>query len=65
MELGVEEKLPFLLLLLLLLLLLPPLPEEPEADSEEEEPLDFSSLGLLDEVKELLVLELDDLEEEF
>ena len=63
MELGVGEELPFLLLLLLLLL--PPLPEEPEVDMEEEEPLDFSSLGLLDEDKELLVLEPDDLEEEF
>ena len=62
MELGVEEELPFLLLLLLLL---PPLPEEPEVDAEEEEPLDFLSLGLLDEDKELLVLEPDDLEEEF
>ena len=61
MESGVEEELP----LLLLLLLLPPLPEEPEVDAEEEEPLDFSSLGLLDEDKELLVLEPDDLEEEF
>ena len=64
MESGVEEELPFLLLLLLLLLL-PPLPEEPEVDTEEEEPLDLSSLGLLDEDEELLVLELDDLEEEF
>ena len=63
MELGVEEKLPFLLLLLLLLL--PPLPEEPEVDVEEEEPLNFLSLGLLDEAEELLALEPDDLEEEF
>ena len=61
MESGVEEELPFLLLLLLL----PPLPEEPEVDAEEEEPLDFSSLGLLDEDEELLALEPDDLEEEF
>ena len=60
MGLGVGEELP-----LLLLLLLPPLPEEPEVDAEKEEPLDFSSLGLLDEDKELLVLEPDDLEEEF
>ena len=63
MESGVEEELP--LLLLLLLLLLPPLPEELEVNAEEEEPLDFSSLGLLDEDKELLVLGPDDLEEEF
>ena len=63
MELGVGEELP--LLLLLLLLLLPPLPEELEVDMEKEEPLDFSSLGLLDKDKELLVLEPDDLEEEF
>ena len=63
MESGVEEELPFLLLLLLLLL--PPLPEELEVDAEEEEPLDFSSLGLLDEDEELLALEPDDLEEEF
>ena len=63
MESGVEEELPFLLLLLLLLL--PPLPEEPEVDAEEEEPLDFLSLGLLDEDEELLVLEPEDLEEEF
>ena len=63
MESGVEEELPFLLLLLLLLL--PPLPEEPEVGVEEEEPLDFSSLGLLDEDEGLLALEPDDLEEEF
>ena len=63
MESGVEEELPFLLLLLLSLL--PPLLEEPEVDAEEEEPLDFLSLGLLDEDEELLALELDDLEEEF
>ena len=60
MESEVEEELP--LLLLLLLLLLPLLPEEPEVNAEDEEPLDFSFLGLLDES---LVLELDDLEEEF
>ena len=64
MESGVEEELP-LLLLLLLLLLLPLLLEELEVDVEEEEPLDFLSLGLLDEDEELLVLEPDDLEEEF
>ena len=57
---GVEEGLPFLLLLSL-----PLLQEEPEVDMKDEEPLDFSSLGLLDEDKELLVLEPDDLEEEF
>ena len=61
MESEVEGELP-LLLLLLLLLLLPPLPEELKVNVEDEEPLDFSSLGLLDE---LLVLEPDDLEEEF
>ena len=53
-ESGVEE-LPFLLLLLF-----PPLPEEPEVDVEEE-PLDLSSLGLLDDGE--LVLELEDFEE--
>ena len=60
MELRVEEKLPFLLLLLL-----PPLLEELEVDTEDAKPLDLSSLGLLDEDKELLALEPDDLEEEF
>ena len=59
MESGVEEELP------LLLLLLPPLLEEPEVDAEEEEPLDFSSLGLLDKDEELLALKPGDLEEEF
>ena len=58
MESEVEGELP----LLLLLLLLPPLLEELKVNMEDEEPLDFSSLGLLDE---LLVLEPDDLEEEF
>ena len=53
-ESGVEE-LPFLLLLLF-----PPLPEEPEVDVEEE-PLDLSSLGLLD--NDELGLELEDFEE--
>ena len=54
-ESGVEE-LPFLLLLLF-----PPLPEEPEVNAEEE-PLDLSSLGLLD--NDELVLEPEDFEEE-
>ena len=54
-ESGVEE-LPFLLLLLF-----PLLPEEPEVDVEEEEPLDLSSLGLLD--NDELVLEPEDFEE--
>ena len=36
-----------------------------DLNAEKEEPLDFSSLGLLGEDKELLVLELDDLKEEF
>ena len=54
-ESGVEE-LPFLLLLLF-----PPLLEEPEVDAEEE-PLDLSSLGLLDDDE--LVLELEDFKEE-
>ena len=58
MESGVEE-LPFLLLLLLPLLL-----EGPEVDVEEEEPLDLSSLGLLDNDELLLVLEPEDFEEE-
>ena len=56
MESGVEEELPFSLLLL------PLLPEELEVDTEDEEPLDFSSLGLLHEDEELLVLGPDDLE---
>ena len=55
MESGVEE-LPFLLLLLF-----PLLPEEPEVDVEKE-PLDLSSLGLLD--GDELVLEPEDFEEE-
>ena len=56
-ESGVEE-LPFLLLLLF-----PPLPKEPEVDAEEEEkePLDLSSLGLLD--NDELVLEPEDFKE--
>ena len=55
-EPGVEE-LPFLLLLLF-----PPLLEEPEVDvEEEEEPLDLSSLGLLDDDE--LVLKPEDFEE--
>ena len=58
MESGVEE-LPFLLLLLLPLLL-----EGPEVDVEEEEPLNLSSLGLLDNDELLLVLELEDFKEE-
>ena len=60
MESGVGEEFPFMLLLVL-----PLLPEEPKVDAEDEEPLDFSSLGLLDKEEELLVVELDDLEEEF
>ena len=58
MESGVEE-LPFVLLLLL-----PLLPEGLEVDVEEEEPLDLSSLGLLDDNQLLLVLEPEDFEEE-
>ena len=59
MESGVEE-LPFVLLLLL-----PLLPEGLEVDAEEEEPLDLSSLGLLDDNQLLLVLEPEDFEEEW
>ena len=58
MESGVEE-LPFILLLLL-----PLLPEGLEVDVEEEEPLDLSFLGLLDDNQLLLVLEPEDFEEE-